>query len=672
MINLNNVKIRHKLTVLTMVTSVFSLLLVGVTFIIWGYTSARQNLINQLSTQAKMTADNCEAAVSFDDAQDAENTLKTLQKQPEIVYAGVYTKDRKEFAHYYREDVDAGIRPVIIKESGYSFKDGFLTLYEPIWIDDDIIGYVCLRSEMAALNAIVMRTVTMVALVVFVVSLITWLIASRLQRIISGPILKLTDIAQKVSQEEEYSLRAVKKGHDEVGILIDSFNGMLAKIQQHNMEMTQINQTLEQTVQERTAELTREIAEHQKTEETLRQAKKDAETANQAKSQFLANMSHEIRTPMNAIIGFSELLSDEPLNEAQKEFVKLITKSGNSLLSLINDILDFSKIEARKLSVECVEFSLKDIVLDIESMMRPTATKKNLAFEVLQCGGLPEIMNSDPMRIRQCLINLISNAIKFTSEGHVHVTVSTDNRDGKDFILFDVEDTGIGVKKDTLETIFMEFNQADNSMTRKYGDTGLGLTITKRLAELMGGSLCVASEPCKGSTFTMVIPAGLEVNSAPKMDKYNYVNYFNHTETLKPVETFSGKLLAAEDNPSNQKLITLLVEKMGLEIQVVEDGQKVLEAVSKDHFDIILMDMQMPVMNGFEATRALRKANITTPVIALTANAMLGDDQKCLDAGCNDYLSKPIHREKLLEKIGQYLSPEKVVRIGNDSESSSG
>lgn len=666
MLNLKNIKIRNKLIVLTMITSVFSLLLVAGAFITWGYKSARQNLINKLSAQAEMIADTCKAAISFNDPQDAENTLKTLRKEPEIVYAGVYTKEHKEFARYSQADYDTAIRPLMIQETGYHFRNDFFTIYQPILLHGDTIGYIGLCADLSTLNAIIKNTVTMVVSIVSVVSLVTWFLASRLQKFISGPILKLTDIAQQVSLREKYCLRAVKEGDDEIGILIDAFNGMLEKIEQHRIEMSHINQTLEQTVQERTAELTREIAEHKKTEVILRDAKKEAEAASEAKSQFLANMSHEIRTPMNAIIGFSDLLTDEPLLDSQMEFVALIRKAGKNLLALINDILDFSKIEAKKLTVERVEFSLKGVLLEIDSMMRPMALKKNLAFEVLQCDGLPEIINSDPMRIRQCLTNLISNAVKFTSEGHVHVTVSTDSRENQDFIVFDVEDTGIGIKEGTLETIFMEFNQADNSMTRKYGGTGLGLTITKRLAELMGGSLCVASEPDKGSTFTMAIPAGLEVKAAPRMDKYSYVDYFNHAENLKPPVQLSGKVLVAEDNLSNQKLITLLVEKMGLEVRVVDNGQKVLDAVRQEKFHIILMDMQMPVMNGFEATRALRKENITTPVIALTANAMRGDKEKCLSAGCNDYLAKPVNREKLFEKLSQFLSPTTVAQNANE------
>jgi signal transduction histidine kinase/DNA-binding response OmpR family regulator len=382
---------------------------------------------------------------------------------------------------------------------------------------------------------------------------------------------------------------------------------------------------------------------------------RQAVVADHAKSQFLANMSHEIRTPMNAIIGFCEVLAEESLTEEQSSYVEIIRDSGENLLKLINDILDFSKIEAGKLETEMAECSLKKVMAVVESLMRPEAAKKSLKFEILQCGQLPEIIETDRVRLCQCLLNLISNAIKFTEEGHIYVNVSLQQDNSESFICFEVEDTGIGISTEKQDTIFEGFMQADDTTTRKFGGTGLGLAITKQLAKLLGGKVTMASQAGKGSVFTLTIAAGVDVTSRPSFDKYDYAGEL-HEKVEDPEHQFSGEILVAEDCKNNQALIKLLLERTGLKITIAEDGVQAVEQAKKRSFDIIFMDIQMPNMNGYDATKILRKEGLRTPIIALTAHAIKGDDEKCITAGCDGYLPKPINRTELYDIVSKYLS----------------
>ncbi len=381
-----------------------------------------------------------------------------------------------------------------------------------------------------------------------------------------------------------------------------------------------------------------------------------AEMANMAKSQFLANMSHEIRTPMNAIIGFSDLLAEEDLTEEQKADVNIIRESGKNLLALINDILDFSRIEAGQLSTEIIDCSLAQLLNSVGSLMKPKATEKGLEFEIVESNGLPAQIRSDPTRLQQCLINLIGNATKFTHQGHVRVNVSLEDKDNQPYIRFDIADTGIGIPKDKQAKIFESFTQANGDTTRKYGGTGLGLTITKQLTELLGGELTLTSEVGKGSVFSLTIPANVDVTKQPLLDRQDFAGNEDDSEAKAGQPEFSGNILVAEDDPTNQVLIKTLLERLGLQVTIAEDGNEALQKVLTQQFDLIFMDMMMPHVNGYEAAKQLRKEGIKTPVIAVTANAMKGDNKECLEAGCDDYLAKPIDRRKLLKMLEKHLS----------------
>ena len=454
--------------------------------------------------------------------------------------------------------------------------------------------------------------------------------------------------------------------NDEIGLLADRYN-------QLGQSLETMYRTLETEVQKRTRELEQanehlqhKIHECRVAEEQATVLAHEAMAASRAKSEFLANMSHELRTPMNSIVGFSDILEAAELTDEHRGYVKMICSSSHALLTLIQDLLDFSRIEAGKLDILPMEFSIGDMMAEIDSMMRPTAIKKGIAFEILQCDMIGATLRTDRIRLRQCLLNLVSNALKFTESGHVFVNIELEEGSDDNWIRFDVEDTGIGIAPGKLEMIFDSFTQADGAMSRKYGGTGLGLAITQKLAELIDGRLDVTSDEGVGSVFSIRIPACVQVadNDEKVWNKYEAIDTLaleiidddNTTQREKGSNMSSGKILVAEDNPSNQKLMTILLQKMGMDVTIADDGQIAIDKCQDESFDLILMDMQMPNVNGYEATRTLRSRGVKTPIIAVTANAMMGDEEKCLEAGCDGYISKPIDRVKLGEVINSHLA----------------
>ena len=401
--------------------------------------------------------------------------------------------------------------------------------------------------------------------------------------------------------------------------------------------------------------------------EAIQRQNEELMKVDRLKDEFLANMTHELRTPMNAIMGFSEILAEEDLPNAPKKYAGLIFQASQNLLDIINDILDFSKISCGKLELEITDCVLQDLLNNAELMFRAAATEKGLDFQIRQHRGLSERMQTDPTRVRQCLLNLVGNAIKFTKRGHVYLDIRPTEADGIACIRFDVEDTGIGIPPEKKGKIFESFTQADGSHTRKYGGTGLGLTITRSLARLLGGNLTVESQVGVGSVFTLIIPvehvsttnASSKV-SHPGKDDSETRNGAAPTDATKPVtsDDLSGRVLVAEDIPANRKLNQVVLERLGLDVVTVQDGQQAVKAAGSQRFDLILLDIQMPVMSGLTAAKTMRDAGIETPLIALTAHATQHDEQQCLQAGFDAYLTLPLDQDKLAETIRQMLQNE--------------
>ena len=413
----------------------------------------------------------------------------------------------------------------------------------------------------------------------------------------------------------------------------------------------------------------RDVRKERKAQHDLRTALVKAEESTRMKSEFLANMSHEIRTPLNGVIGMAQVLAHSDLTESQEEHVSIIQDSSTSLLSLLNDILDLSKVEAGKITISPVESDLRHKFSRLYKLHEPIASEKNIELKIAFDPNIPSHLEFDPVRVRQCVSNLVSNALKFTTEGKVVIAVSSKELGGEHEVKVHVSDTGIGIPEDKVGRIFEAFRQADGSTTRSYGGTGLGLTITKRLAGLMGGDLSVVSQIGKGSVFTLTFKAKTPIRHVKSLAGGESAGEQSSSQR----QALSGRdILVVDDNLINRQVAKTILEIYGFNVEVACDGVEAVE-VSQDHkFDLILMDIHMPRMDGVRAVKGIQSGdgmNANTPVIALTADAMSGDREKYLQKNMHGYVSKPINERELIAEIerviaGEYLAGETLAQTG--------